>query len=152
LGTLLTGGVPVFFVTRTLTDANGNTLLDPSGKPVPIWSVFWSLFGASNQLLAALTLLGVTVWLWRTRRAMWVWFVTGIPTVWMYAMSSWALVRIIRTNFANGLTADPVAWIAVVLVVLAVLMLIEAILVLSRLGTGASPPTPEPVGRLEAAT
>jgi carbon starvation protein len=61
------------------------------GKPVRIWQAFWPLFGASNQLLAALTLLSVTVWLWRTRRATWVWFVTGIPTVWMYVVSVWAL-------------------------------------------------------------
>ena len=42
--------------------------LDAAGNPVPAWRTFWSLFGASNQLLAALTLLGITVWLWRTRR------------------------------------------------------------------------------------
>ena len=49
----------------------------PTDAKVPVWRTFWSLFGASNQLLAALTLLGVTVWLWRTRRAWWVWLVTG---------------------------------------------------------------------------
>ena len=47
-------------------------------RGVPVWQLFWNLFGASNQLLAALTLLGVTVWLWRTRRARWVWIVTGV--------------------------------------------------------------------------
>ena len=60
-GTLLTAGVPFFFVMQRISDAKGN--------PVPVWKMFWGLFGASNQLLAALTLLGVTVWLWRTRRA-----------------------------------------------------------------------------------
>src|SRR5690606_29653426 len=59
LGTALTAGVPLFFVMRTVVDAQGN--------PIPAWRTFWFLFGASNQLLAALTLLGVTVWLWRTR-------------------------------------------------------------------------------------
>ena len=44
------------------------TSVDAAGKPIPVWRTFWYLFGASNQLLAALTLLGVTVWLWRTRR------------------------------------------------------------------------------------
>ena len=73
LGTALTAGVPLVFLLRPHVDANGNA--------VPVWKTFWSLFGASNQLLAALTLLGVTVWLWRTRREAWVWLVTGVPTV-----------------------------------------------------------------------
>lgn len=128
IGTLLTAGVPVFFVMQTMVDANG--------KPIPIWSTFWKLFGASNQLLAALTLLGVTVWLWRTRHAMWVWLVTGLPCVWMYTMSSWALVVMTEAKFVNKetkqyqMTSDPVAWAGVVLLCLAALMLVEAIIVL----------------------
>jgi carbon starvation protein len=127
IGTLLTAGVPVFFVMQTAYNAKG--------EPVPIWSAFWKLFGASNQLLAALTLLGVTVWLWRTRRAMWVWLVTGLPCVWMYTMSSWALIVMTQAKFINKdgqyhMTSDPVAWAGVVLLALAALMLVEAIIVL----------------------
>ncbi len=135
LGAGLTAGVPLFFVLQSSTDA--------SGKPIPVWQEFWSLFGASNQLLAALTLLGVTVWLWRTRGAWWVWLVTGVPTVFMYAMSAWALVDIIRVRFKSGLTFDTVAWIAVVLVALAAMMLVEAIRVL----LGNRPAARPPVGR-----
>ncbi len=129
LGTCITASAPLFFVMQTT--------LGPDGKPIPAWQLFWPLFGASNQLLAALTLLGVTVWLWRTRRAWWVIPVTGIPTVFMYTMSTWALVQIIRGKWATGITADPVPWIAVVLVALAVLMLIEAIRVF---GGSVAPP------------
>ncbi len=129
LGTLLTAGVPVFFVTQTMTNVDG--------KVAPLWRVFWGLFGASNQLLAALTLLGVTVWLWRTRRETWVWIVTGIPTVWMYVMSTWALGRMIVARWST-LNDVPAAWfsnvlvlsISLVLVVLATLMLVEAIVAL----------------------
>jgi carbon starvation protein len=138
LGTLLTAGVPVVFLLRPSVDA--------AGKPVPVWQAFWNLFGASNQLLAALTLLGVTVWLWRTRRAWWVWPVTGIPTVWMYAVSTWGLAGTIRAKFADGLTADPVAWVAVLLVLLAAAMLVEAAIAL--FGSGADPQRPR---RLEPA-
>jgi carbon starvation protein len=93
-------------------------------------------------LLAALTLLGVTVWLWRTRRARWVWIVTGIPTVWMYVMSTWALVSMTWPKFygeSSGfqLTGDPVAWAGVVLVALAAMMLVEAIRII--LGGGTPP-------------
>jgi carbon starvation protein len=152
LGTILTAGAPALFVMQKSVDA--------AGKPIPVWQLFWSLFGASNQLLAALTLLGVTVWLWRTRRAVWVWFVTGIPTVLMYVMSLWALARIIRVNSAtdwllarmlgaeaaSGTSLNLVVWIAILLVVLAAWMLVEAVMVFARFDNRPSPPRfqPEP--------
>jgi carbon starvation protein len=137
IGTILTSGVPLYF------------LLAPSpigadGKPVPLYRLFWNLFGASNQLLAALTLLGVTVWLWRTRRETWVWLVTGLPCVWMYAMSSWALYLMTWPKFNDPETGnfvmpkDPVPWIGCVLLTLAALMLIEAVIALTA---GKRPPT-----------
>lgn len=130
-GTLLTAGVPIFFVMRQTLDTKGNV--------IPVWKTFWSLFGASNQLLAALTLIGVTVWLWRTRREAWVLVVTGIPAVFMYAMSAWALTSIIQTKFAQGISADPVAWIAVVLLILAILMLVEGIAAILRRDPSSDP-------------
>jgi carbon starvation protein len=140
LGSALTAGVPLFFMLR-----------HPSDAKTPVWQLFWNLFGASNQLLAALTLLGVTVWLWRTRRAMWVWFVTGIPTVVMYVMSTWALVSMTLPAFRTSEGAwqapsDPVPWIGLVLLGLAALMLVEAVRVL----TGGETPPPQP--ELVAAT
>jgi carbon starvation protein len=117
--TAVTAAVPLFFLLQPPT-------LDADGKAIPAWKVFWSLFGASNQLLAALTLLGVTVWLWQTRRVWWVWLVTGVPAALMYTMSTWALVSIIEQKFAAGMTYDPVPWVAVVLIILAIRMLAEA--------------------------
>ncbi|MCG3128317.1 MAG: hypothetical protein CHACPFDD_03200 [Phycisphaerae bacterium] len=132
IATALTTGVPLYFLMRAP--------LDPSGKAVPAWRVFWNLFGASNQLLAALTLIGVTVWLWRTRRAAWVWLITGVPAAIMYILSMWELLRMIRVGFVSGQTfavnaliarfslpTSPVPWIAAVLVALAALMLLEAV-------------------------
>ncbi len=134
LATGLTAGVPLAFL-----------LGQPADAKKPLYAIFWNLFGASNQLLAALTLLGVTVWLWRTRRATWVLFVTGIPCVFMYVMSMWALMRTISplvTAFANGnyaaLSASPVPWVASLLAVLGLLILIEAVIVL----TGGMPQPP----------
>ncbi len=100
--------------------------VDAAGRPIPAWRIYWNLFGASNQLLAALALIGVTVWLWQTRRAWWVWVVTGIPAALMYTMSTWALVSLIQSKFAAGLTYDPVPWVGIVLIGLAILMLAEA--------------------------
>ncbi|MFN0050907.1 MAG: carbon starvation protein A [Planctomycetales bacterium] len=138
LATGLTAGVPLLFLIWQPTDAKGR----------PAWLIFWNLFGASNQLLAALTLLGVTVWLWRTYRAKWVLAVTGLPCVWMYAMSMWALVRILwplGAGLAQAIETrtltpvnNPVPWVALVLATLGGLMLAEAArIVLSGLG---SPP------------
>jgi carbon starvation protein len=117
LGTLLTTGAPLYFLLHTATDSQGTR--------IPVWRTFWSLFGASNQLLAAMTLLGVTVWLWRTRRAIWVWAVAGIPMLLMYAMSTIALIDIIRANFASSPWGNTVGWVAALLVALAGLMFIE---------------------------
>ena len=139
IGTALTAGVPLFFLFG-----------HPSDAPIPVWRVFWNLFGASNQLLAALTLLGVTVWLWQTRRAWWVWIVTGIPTVWMYTMSAWALIALTWPKFYDKgewkLPLDPVPWAGVVLMVLALVMLFEAVRVILSLG-GPSQPEPEFAGK-----
>lgn len=144
LGTALTAGAPLFFLLQPGVDANGKAL-------PPIWQAFWNLFGASNQLLAALTLLGVTVWLWKTRRERWVWFVTGIPTVVMYVMSTWALISMTWPKFFDtaGVFAPPrdvVPWVGVVLLGLAGLMLVEAIAVL----TGGRSSTPPEAGEMQA--
>jgi len=146
LGTGLTAGVPIYFL-MIAPDVVVDARTGLPAPPVPVWQIFWALFGASNQLLAALTLLGVTVWLWRTYKARWVWFVTGLPTIWMYVMSTWALCLMTLPRFhINGslsAPADPVPWIGLVLIVLSLMMLIEAIRILLSLGT-------PPAAKLEA--
>lgn len=131
IGTTLTAGVPIYLLLR-----------HPNDAAEPIWKQFWSLFGASNQLLAALTLLGITVWLWRTRKETWVWLVTGIPTIWMYVMSTWALGQMTLPKFyLDGrfvAPMDAVPWAGVVLLALAAVMLLEGIRVLFF----AEPPPP----------
>ncbi|MFN7806004.1 MAG: carbon starvation protein A [Planctomycetaceae bacterium] len=130
VATALTAGFPLLFLIWQP--------VDESGRIKERWRLFWDLFGASNQLLAALTLLGVTVWLWKTRRAMWVLYVTGIPCVFMYVMSMWALARAItplgqavRGRLAGdagvNLWSNPVPWVALVLACLGVLMALEAV-------------------------
>ena len=126
IATAVTAGTPLIFVMQSHVDP-------VTGKAKPVWAVFWGLFGASNQLLAALSLIGVTVWLWRTYRARWVFWVVGAPTMFMYSMSTWALLLFVRTGFftedwkTKGLPSDPVPWVALLLVALAVLVLVEAV-------------------------
>jgi carbon starvation protein len=124
----LTAGVPLLFVMQKALDAGGN--------PIPAWRVFWSVFGASNQLLAALALIGITVWLFKTSKNRYVWLAAFLPAVWMFAMSSWALMRIIMDGWLiNGefiLTYDPVIYAALILVALAALMLLETTVAMIR--------------------
>jgi len=128
---VVTVGAPLPFLLQQKVDA--------SGAPIPVWKVFWELFGASNQLLAALTLICVTVWLWRTCRSIPLLLITGIPTVLMYTMSTWALLRVIQREFTvNGPSASTIGWIAIVLVALAGMMLIDAFVVF------LVPPAPPP--------
>jgi hypothetical protein len=60
----------------------------------------------------------------------------------MYVMSTWALCLMTLPKFVSGgkvlVPSDPVPWIGLVLIVLAAMMLIEAIRILFALGT---PPT-----------
>jgi carbon starvation protein len=125
IGTVLTAGVPMFFLFQTMTDAKGN--------PIPAWKTFWNTFGASNQLLAALALIGVTVWLVKTAKNKKAWIVSFIPAVFMFFMSNWSLLDSINQAWILGKPgihpAIPV--VAAILVVLSVMVAIETIIALA---------------------
>ena len=83
LATSLTAGVPVFFIFQTSIGQNGEV--------IPAWRLFWNTFGASNQLLAALALTGISIWLKNTSKYKWSWWIAFIPALFMFLMSNWAL-------------------------------------------------------------
>lgn len=118
-GTAVTAVTPAFFVMQTSLDA--------SGKPQPVWKAYWGLFGATNQLLAALTLIGLTVWLYAGLGRKWALAVTGLPTLLMFGMSVTALGSFVLKGFAKGVPSDPIPWAALLLVGLALLMLFEGL-------------------------
>jgi carbon starvation protein len=60
-----------------------------SGELVPAWKALWPLFGATNQLLAALALVTITVFL-RSRRIA-IWF-AALPAALMIAMPLTAMI------------------------------------------------------------
>jgi carbon starvation protein len=84
--------------------------------------VLWPLFGASNQLLAGLSLLVVTIYLYKKGKPV---IFTGIPMVFMVFMTAWAMVLNI-TNFIK--TGN---WLLVVIngiiILFVVWMIIEVI-------------------------
>jgi carbon starvation protein len=119
LGTVLTVGVPVYFLFQTLYDA--------AGKSVPVWRIFWNTFGASNQLLGALALIGITVWLGKAYKGSKVWLVSFIPAILMFIMSNWALAIAIIDGwvYKKGHPAIPV--VSLILIILSVLVVAETI-------------------------
>ena len=123
--TISTLALPAFSVSWTMRDAAGNV--------VPAWKVFWTLFGTSNQLLAALTLLTVTVWLKRSKRP---WAVSAVPAAFMLVMTLWSLALMaapwLRILASGRFTVDWIAGIAMVLMALALPVLWEAVQVLGR--------------------
>lgn len=109
------------------------TVKDPAGQIVPAWKVFWTLFGTSNQLLAALTLLTITVWLKRNGKP---WAVSAVPAALILTMTLWSLGLLARpwvASFIQGRwTMDWAAMIALVLLALAVLVVVEALKALAH--------------------
>lgn len=117
LGTILTAGVPVCFIFQTMTDANGNA--------VPAWKIFWNTFGSSNQLLAALALIGVTIWLANAKKGSKVWLAAFIPAVFMFLMSNWGLLLDVYKGWVLKTGHSSVPWISALLILLSVLVAIE---------------------------
>lgn len=59
----------------------------------------WTLFASTNQMLASLTLLTATLWFARNRKPCWM---TAVPMVLMFGVSSWALASILVSSVSAG--------------------------------------------------
>lgn len=89
---------------------------------------FWSLFGASNQLMAALTLLSVTMWLYRARRRI---SFTLLPMLFVLSVTTYALIKLVwhslviaplsLINLLNGLVSLLLLGLAIYLVIAALI-------------------------------
>ena len=109
------------------------SLTDPTGAVVPAWKVFWTIFGTANQLLAGLTLLGLTVWL--KKRGGRAWIATAVPMGFMMAMTLWSLANTVWPWLRDlGVRPrwDTVPVVALVLTALALLLIVESIQHLRR--------------------
>jgi carbon starvation protein len=105
-----------------------------------MWQKFWTLFGASNQLLAALTLLAVTVWLHRARRRI---AFTLLPMIFVLTITLWALGKLTVANLlaTKGFDIELLNGVAaLLLIVLALYLAVSAVLKLrGERGSGAVP-------------
>ncbi len=109
--TLLTLTLPAVLAFMTYTT--------PSGEVIPVWRAIWPVFGGTNQLLAGLALLALTMWLRRTGRR---WMFAAVPMVFMIVMTVSALILLVT----NTNTVPPVRVIAAFLLMLASVMVFEA--------------------------
>ena len=95
------------------------------------YRLFWVLFGTSNQLLAALSLLGISVWLRRTgRRSAFAW----VPMLFVMVITVWSLVvqvaTVVRATVASGFRLDTPTlngFVCVLLLGLVMILLGEAV-------------------------
>lgn len=115
VGTMLTLLVPAWFVAQTTTNAQG--------KLIPAYQAIWPLFGSTNQLLAGLTLVGLTLWLCQSNKPMLLRVLVGLPMVFMMGMTILALV--LQSLHA---TSSVMLVLALVLLALALWITTEAVL------------------------
>jgi carbon starvation protein len=94
------------------------------------WVYLWVLFGASNQLLAALSLLLVTLWLASTRRPT-AW--AGIPMLFMYVTTVAASLVTAYNLYKTVATREGAAAISVIgawaMILIALLLVVAALLI-----------------------
>lgn len=103
--TAITCGVPLLFLVMS----------EPGS-----YRMFWSLFGTSNQLLAGLSLLAITVWLKRVGRRNWY---TLAPTVFILSITVWSLILQARAGLRGSSTVAMInGGVSVALLVLAVVV------------------------------
>lgn len=111
--TAVTCAVPAVFVLVSGPDA---------------YRLFWTLFGTSNQLLAGLSLLGITVWLKRSGRRYWY---TLAPMTFVLVVTMAALVLQVR-HALGALGAGPVNMVSLLNGIVAAVLIALAGLLLAQ--------------------
>jgi carbon starvation protein len=121
IGAAVTAGVPLAVLLTA----------DPQA-----YRLFWTLFGTSNQLLASLTLLGITLWLMKSGKRYWY---TLIPMIFVMTITLTALVIQVwlgvrdaivgawRTPSGDLNSTIPNAGVGVLLLGLAGVFIVEAV-------------------------
>ena len=113
VGTLGVVALPVYFI---------------AGAPEGSYIKFWTLFGSSNQLLAALSLLTITVWLHQARKRI---AFTLLPMLFVLTITLWSLVSLAASNFRAAQGFDIAAIngiVAAALIVLAIFLVTVALI------------------------
>jgi len=100
----------------------------PGGTLIPAWKAIWPVFGASNQLLAALALLVVYAWLRSENKKT---FYVVIPMTFMCVTTLTALLQLAYTHLVKSGSVF-VGGISVVLWLMAVAVIVNTFISLRR--------------------
>lgn len=112
IGTVLMLALPVYFI---------------ACSPEGAWIRFWTIFGSSNQLLAALSLLTITVWLYQARKRI---AFTLLPMLFVLVITLWSLLKLTLANFdaSSGFDTSLInGFLAAVLILLAIYLVVRAL-------------------------
>ncbi len=121
VSTLITLILPAVFLSQKITDAQGNV--------IPGWKVFWTAFGSSNQLLAAMVLLGLSLWMFNKKMK---YLAALLPSLFMTVVAVFSLILIIKPWFVKMSSqgkffADPVGITGMLLLFLAFFLMVEGL-------------------------
>lgn len=103
---------------------------DPAGNPIPAWSAIWPVFGAANQMVAALALLAVAVWVIRALKKSATFLVA--PFWFMIFTTAAALLLMIKNSLSGVHPNYLLAGMSVILIVLAVMLVAQALKVMKK--------------------
>lgn len=95
--------------------------------------LLWPVFGATNQLLAGLALLVITVWLSKQNKPIWV---TAVPMAFMLAMTGWAITLQIN-GFAHADGKAHLLIISSLMLAMEIWIVVEGLAVMARPRHGA---------------
>lgn len=97
-----------------------------------MWSQFWTLFGAANQLLAALTLLIISAWLHENGKRL---AFTFIPMIFVLVTTLVALVQLSRGNWQKSQGFDLSllnSFLSLSLIILALYLVVTTLIKMKR--------------------
>jgi carbon starvation protein len=104
---------------------------DPSGKEIAVWSALWPMFGSANQLVGALVLLTVSVWVARALKKGNKWLM--YPMWFMLLTTCGALILMIKSQLIDAKVPNYLlGGLSVCLFVLALLMVQQAFAALKK--------------------
>ena len=98
------------------------------GKPAGL--ALWGLFGTTNQILAGLALLVITIYLMKRR---WHWYIAGIPMVLVLVVTIDAMIKNIYAFYTRSTGPEwPLVIVGSLLLILAVWLIVEGIIAVYR--------------------
>jgi carbon starvation protein len=97
----------------------------------------WPLFGTTNQLTGALTLLVISAFLWRLKRNV---IVTAVPMVFLFVMTTWAMVQQLEGYFRHQWLLFGVG---AFIFALELWLILEAVVAFRKMLGGGDPGSPE---------